>query len=126
MNLLFSLLILTTFYFYISILDLLNFAYFFISLLQGLQAIRCPPGLAFDLEKQTCDWKWAVTNCDKVTKEKKSKPLLFTDEPICQENYLACGDGNCIERGLFCNGAKDCNDGSDENACGKPIKYGAR
>jgi hypothetical protein len=54
-----------------------------------------------------------------VTKEKKSKPLLFTDEPICQENYLACGDGNCIERGLFCNGAKDCNDGSDENACGK-------
>merc|ERR1712222_144215 len=21
----------------------------------GLQAIRCPPGLAFDLEKQTCD-----------------------------------------------------------------------
>ena len=126
MNLLFSLLILTTFYFYISILDLLNFAYFFISLLQGLQAIRCPPGLAFDLEKQTCDWKWAVTNCDKVTKEKKSKPLLFTDEPICQENYLACGDGNCIERGLFCNGAKDCNDGSDENACGKPIKYDAR
>ena len=47
------------------------------------------------------------------------KPLLFTDEPICQENYLACGDGNCIERGLFCNGEKDCNDGSDENACGR-------
>jgi len=83
----------------------------------GLQAIRCPPGLAFDLEKQTCDWKWAVKNCDKLTKEKKTKPLLFTDEPICQDNYLACGDGNCIERGLFCNGAKDCNDGSDENAC---------
>ncbi len=44
------------------------------------------------------------------------KPLLFTDEPICQENYLACRDGNCIERGLFCNGVKDCNDGSDKNA----------
>eukprot|EP00092_Neocalanus_flemingeri_P012213 GFUD01013168.1.p1 GENE.GFUD01013168.1~~GFUD01013168.1.p1 ORF type:complete len:532 (-),score=107.90 GFUD01013168.1:129-1724(-) len=84
----------------------------------GLQAIRCPPGLAFDLEKQTCDWKWAVTNCDKLTKEKKVKPLLVTDEPLCeQENWLACGDGICIERGLFCNDVKDCNDGSDENAC---------
>jgi len=83
----------------------------------GLQAIRCPAGLAFDVEKQTCDWKSAVTNCDKLTKEKRAKPLLSTDEPICQENHLACGDGNCIERGLFCNGARDCNDGSDENAC---------
>jgi len=83
----------------------------------GLQAIRCPPGLAFDLEKQTCDWKWAVKNCDKLTKEKKVKPLLYTDEPICQENHLACGDGNCIQRGLFCDGEKNCNDGSDENAC---------
>ncbi len=87
--------------------------------LQGLQAIRCPAGLAFDIEKQTCDWKGAVKNCERKTKEKKVKPLLFTDEPICQENYLACGDGNCIERGLFCNGEKDCNDGSDENACGE-------
>merc|ERR1712106_92712 len=83
----------------------------------GLQAIRCPAGLAFDIEKQTCDWKTSVKNCDAKTKEKKVKPLLFTDEPLCQENFLACGDGNCIERGLFCNGEKDCNDGSDENAC---------
>merc|ERR1712038_2089412 len=82
----------------------------------GLQAIRCPAGLAFDIEKQTCDWKASVKNCDAKTKEKKVKPLLFTDEPLCQENFLACGDGNCIERGLFCNGEKDCNDGSDENA----------
>jgi len=83
----------------------------------GLQAIRCPAGLAFDIEKQTCDWKDSVKNCDAKTKEKKVKPLLFTDEPLCQENFLACGDGNCIERGLFCNNEKDCNDGSDENAC---------
>lgn len=47
------------------------------------------------------------------------KPLLVTDEPLCQDGFLACGDGNCIERGLFCNGEKDCTDGSDENSCGK-------
>jgi len=58
-----------------------------------------------------------VKNCDMKTRERKVKPLLITDEPICQENFLACGDGNCIERGLFCNGEYDCNDKSDENAC---------
>ena len=95
-----------------------QFVIFNTSLFQGLQAIRCPAGLAFDIEKQTCDWKAAVRNCDAKSREKKVKPLLNTEEPICQENYLACGDGNCIERGLFCNGAKDCSDGSDENSCG--------
>merc|ERR1711935_112114 len=72
----------------------------------GLQAIRCPSGLAFDIEKQTCDWKASVKNCESKTKEKKVKPLLFTDEPLCQDGQLACGDGNCIARGLFCNGDK--------------------
>merc|ERR1712227_698815 len=83
----------------------------------GLQAIRYPPGLAFDLEKQTCDWKWAVKNCDKLTKERKVQPLLSTDEPLCEIGKLACGDSICIDKGLFCDGNKDCNDGSDENAC---------
>lgn len=36
----------------------------------GLKQITCPSGLAFDIEKQTCDWKVKVTNCD--TKESKS------------------------------------------------------
>lgn len=35
----------------------------------GLKEIQCPSGLAFDLYKQTCDWKAKVTNCD----EKESK-----------------------------------------------------
>ena len=88
-------------------------------ILQGLQAIRCPAGLFFDIEKQTCDWKDAVKNCKLKNKERKVKPLLVTDEPLCQDGFLACGDSNCIERGLFCNGEKDCADGSDENSCGE-------
>jgi len=55
-----------------------------ISVLQGLQAIRCPAGLYFDIEKQTCDWKAAVKNCKLKNKERKIKPLLFTNEPLCQ------------------------------------------
>lgn len=90
--------------------------------IQGLQAIRCPAGLFFDIEKQTCDWKDAVKNCKLKNKERKVKPLLITDEPLCQDGFLACGDGNCIERGLFCNGEKDCADGSDENSCGESNK----
>lgn len=87
--------------------------------MQGLQAIRCPAGLYFDIEKQTCDWKESVKNCKSKNKERRVKPLLHTDEPLCQDGFLACGDGNCIERGLFCNGEKDCSDGSDENTCGE-------
>lgn len=61
-----------------------------------------------------------MDNCDKTTKERKVQPLLNTDEPLCaKDNHLACGDGNCVEKALFCDGNKDCNDGSDENACGK-------
>lgn len=86
---------------------------------QGLQAIRCPAGLYFDIEKQTCDWKDAVKNCKLKSKERKVKPNLYTDEPVCEDGSLACGNGICIERGLFCNGERDCEDGSDENSCGE-------
>lgn len=58
--------------------------YIIFILFQGLQAIRCPAGLYFDIEKQTCDWKAAVKNCKLKNKERKVKPLLFTDEPLCQ------------------------------------------
>ena len=39
----------------------------------GLKQITCPSGLAFDIEKQTCDWKAKVDNCDR--KESKLKMI---------------------------------------------------
>lgn len=29
-----------------------------------LASVRCPVGLAFDIDRQTCDWKTNVKNCD--------------------------------------------------------------
>ncbi|ERL83878.1 hypothetical protein D910_01157 [Dendroctonus ponderosae] len=31
-----------------------------------LASVRCPVGLAFDVDRQTCDWKTNVKNCDKL------------------------------------------------------------
>jgi hypothetical protein len=31
-----------------------------------LASVRCPNGLAFDIERQTCDWKTNVKNCNKI------------------------------------------------------------
>jgi hypothetical protein len=84
----------------------------------GLQAIRCPPGLAFDLDKQTCEWKAAVKNCNVKARPKLALPLLYTKEPLCDPGYLACGDGQCVKKELFCDREPDCLDGSDENLCG--------
>jgi hypothetical protein len=84
---------------------------------QGLLALRCPSGLAFDIDKQTCDWKSNVKNCAQLEKPRLATPLLATDEPICETGKLACGNGDCIDKELFCNGSPDCADGSDENAC---------
>ncbi|XP_068231479.1 chitin deacetylase 1 [Palaemon carinicauda] len=83
-----------------------------------LAAVRCPTGLAFDINRQVCDWKRNVRNCDQLEKPLKIKPLLNTDNPICPQGQLACGDGVCLPKPLFCDGKHDCDDESDENACG--------
>ena len=32
-----------------------------------LAAVRCPAGLAFDIDRQTCDWNSKVKNCDRLS-----------------------------------------------------------
>merc|ERR1719336_2195535 len=83
-----------------------------------LAAVRCPAGLAFDIQRQTCDWKAKVESCDRLSKPRRVLPNLKTDEPVCPDGQLQCGNGECIAKALFCDERKDCSDGSDENACG--------
>lgn len=52
---------------------------------------------------------------------RKVLPILKTDEPKCPDNQLQCGNGECINKDLFCNDKPDCTDESDENACSKYI-----
>jgi len=82
-----------------------------------LAAVRCPAGLAFDITRQTCDWKAKVDNCDRLSKPRRVLPNLKTDEPVCPDGELQCGNGECIDKKLFCDERNDCSDGSDENAC---------
>ena len=82
-----------------------------------LASVKCPSGLGFDLEKQTCDWKAKVDNCDRLSKPRKVKPNFNTEEPVCPDGQLQCANGECLDIEFFCDKKPDCADGSDENAC---------
>ena len=42
-----------------------------------LASVRCPGGLGFDIDRQTCDWKTHVKNCDKL--ESKFRRMAEVD-----------------------------------------------
>lgn len=50
-----------------------------------LAGVRCPNGLAFDIDRQTCDWKTRVKNCDKLDSkyDTDSRRRWFTDFKRC-------------------------------------------
>lgn len=60
-----------------------------------------------------------LIQCLFSTEPRKILPILKTDEPVCPEGELSCGNGECIDKKLFCNGSPDCKDESDENSCSK-------
>lgn len=78
---------------------------------------RCSAGLWFDIDRQICDFKSKIRNCEKSHDVSTPRPLFATDEPICPEGQLACADRQCLNRDLFCDGQVDCSDGSDESYC---------
>ena len=40
----------------------------------------------------------------------------------CSDNEHACGNGQCIPKRWLCDRDRDCDDGSDEQGCGKVLK----
>ena len=50
---------------------------------QGLLALRCPSGLAFDIDKQTCDWKSNVKSCSQLESEFILFSIVLFSEYVC-------------------------------------------
>lgn len=44
-------------------------------------------------------------------------PLRSTDSRRCKKTFRQCNNGRCVSNMLWCNGADDCGDGSDEIPC---------
>ncbi|XP_045477625.1 chitin deacetylase 1 [Harmonia axyridis] len=86
---------------------------------------KCSTGLLFDVDRQICDFKANVDNCDVTSELTPPKPLL--ERANCHDSdQLGCADGTCLPQSYFCDGSLDCPDGSDEGHCsGKNDPNGA-
>jgi len=52
------------------------------------------------------------------SKDTKSDIGLPSDTYQCSPSEFSCGNGNCIDNSLVCDGTNDCGDNSDEVSCG--------
>ncbi|KAK3881495.1 hypothetical protein Pcinc_014060 [Petrolisthes cinctipes] len=80
----------------------------------------CQTQLYFDVEKQICERKHKVLNCEQIDKLHAPKPVWPVPDGYqspCPEGQIECGSGECLPRSRFCDGEPDCGDGSDENIC---------
>ncbi len=49
--------------------------------------------------------------------------FIFMFFPECTSSQLRCTSGQCVSRGLMCNGQADCKDNSDEGeVCGRSCR----
>lgn len=62
-----------------------------------LASVRCPGGLAFDIDRQTCDWKTNVKNCDKI--ESKFRRI---EEVVMRRAKLPGGSRSSVANRCTC------------------------
>ena len=52
-----------------------------------LAHIRCPAGGAYDIDRQTCDWKSKVESCDRLSSKKMFHYLIHQNLSILRTAY---------------------------------------